>query len=186
MSSAPPALRKSFNPRTPHGVRRSNNNGNYQDEQVSIHAPLTGCDMTAMQKQFEDMGFNPRTPHGVRRLVYTLVRQTRTVSIHAPLTGCDPAKSRLLTRTRSFNPRTPHGVRPSTVRQTIAGLVFQSTHPSRGATTAVRQVGKCPTVSIHAPLTGCDSLAFVTCSILNSFNPRTPHGVRLAPDFLRG
>ena len=55
---------------------------------------------------------------------------------------------------------------------------FQSTHPSRGATRAFVYIIPGITISIHAPLTGCDNLPrrFFFCR--KDFNPRTPHGVR--------
>ena len=79
--------------------------------------------------------------------------------------------------------------------------VFQSTHPSRGATISMRPSGFVRTISIHAPLTGCDQYQTaedslnqdisihapltgcdaLTCSkeyFIINFNPRTPHGVR--------
>ena len=56
-----------------------------------------------------------------------------------------------------FNPRTPHGVRPGDVLQLRLFMVFQSTHPSRGATIdSTCYVGGL-VISIHAPLTGCDT-----------------------------
>ena len=77
--------------------------------------------------------FNPRTPHGVRR-------------------PGDQANGDY----RHFNPRTPHGVRPGRAALFLGGNVFQSTHPSRGATT---EIG-------------------VVRGLTEDFNPRTPHGVR--------
>ena len=39
----------------------------------------------------------------------------------------------------------------------------------------------CPLISIHAPLTGCDFSPFSRSGTFSwNFNPRTPHGVRLA------
>ena len=56
---------------------------------------------------------------------------------------------------------------------------FQSTHPSRGATTG-RFCNKCSRVaiSIHAPLAGCDVFLPSGCSRFYHFNPRPPCGVR--------
>ena len=78
---------------------------------VSIHAPLAGCDNGAASSTHIRAGFNPRTPRGVRQCVLPVPRVLRR-----------------------FNPRTPRGVRPHVFCQYIYSLVFQSTHPSRGAT----------------------------------------------------
>ena len=79
------------------------------------------------------MNFNPRTPHGVRL-----------------------AKARFPGPLLYFNPRTPHGVRRLSDAELTNFRRFQSTHPSRGATS--------PRI-----FSGADS---------SDFNPRTPHGVR--------
>ena len=124
-----------FNPRTPCGVRhdaihRLDSSLKFQSThplrgatglfpekyaafQISIHAPLAGCDKAARHEQKSQPNFNPRTPCGVRRsdwgaaalpvtfqsthplrgatgLGGSLGGQSR-ISIHAPLAGCDPA-----------------------------------------------------------------------------------------------
>ena len=103
-----------------------------------------------------------------------------SISIHAPLAGCDrktPARS---LRWQNFNPRTPCGVRPPTVKDEIAALVFQSTHPLRGATavgykSVIRQRD-------FNPRTPCGVRLAVVYDklLLLHFNPRTPCGVRHA------
>ena len=56
----------------------------------------------------------------------------------------------------NFNPRTPCGVRPSPRMQRTRRRTFQSTHPLRGAT-HLHRISKFPaSISIHAPLAGCD------------------------------
>ena len=84
--------------------------------------------------------FNPRTPCGVRLLSQLLCRQDQAISIHAPHAGCDPFK---------------------TVRSERL-LLFQSTHPMRGAT----------------------SPSGMRLTRRSNFNPRTPCGVRRSmPDY---
>ena len=56
------------------------------------------------------------------------------ISIHAPLAGCDANCSALLP----------------------AMLLFQSTHPLRGATAMSNCIDHICPISIHAPLAGCD------------------------------
>ena len=79
---------------------------------ISIHAPLTGCDKMPLLRPLPLRNFNPRTPHGVRPTTWTVAATVWAISIHAPLTGCD---------------------------EHMVGVerycsLFQSTHPSRGAT----------------------------------------------------
>ena len=155
---------------------------NVQSE-ISIHAPLAGCD--------------PARPPRCTPASF--------ISIHAPLAGCDNARvtsapfcllfqsthplrgataaSRLVAaQGRHFNPRTPCGVRPCRMRWCrprcwefqsthplrgatpgVAGLPsdvkqFHSPHPLRGATRRQRRArGSEHHISIHAPLAGCDT-----------------------------
>ena len=60
-----------------------------------------------------------------------------------------------------------------------SGTIFQSTHPLRDATICVRLEYLKETISIHAPLTGCDFLVCYLLGLGKNFNPRTPYGMRL-------
>ncbi len=125
---------------------------------ISIHAPLAGCDPGGKVMRCRSCHFNPRTPCGVR------LRQ-RAELPHGLV---------------DFNPRTPCGVRqrvritqqsPDIFQSThplrgatavsLAGIVsaakFQSTHPLRGATIRDSTYTLGITISIHAPLAGCDA-----------------------------
>ena len=97
------------------------------------------------------------------------------ISIHAPLTGCDRARgyqmllearfqstypSRGATRQHQpFKPYTPE---------------FQSTHPSRGATCGRNEQCCKNSISIHAPLTGCDPAALRSPVGSCTFQPTHP------------
>ena len=105
------ALSSYFNPRTPCGVRhhvdrigmggdrfqsthplrgatwRSRNDCN--DSNISIHAPLAGCDLCHAFRHVLLYDFNPRTPCGVRLLQLFPCAAAKKISIHAPLAGCD-------------------------------------------------------------------------------------------------
>ena len=107
----------------------------------------------------------------------------------------------------SFNPRTPRGVRlcaaschppmpsfqsthPSRGATAVSVSIrrralFQSTHPSRGATSGMVFFTVTSSVSIHAPLAGCDHQRMAGHTSLRGFNPRTPRGVRLDYKALR-
>ena len=131
-------------------------------------------------KAFSD--FNPRTPCGVRRYGCRHDHRRARISIHAPLAGCDDGQA----------------------ATDFATILFQSTHPLRGATRApfpyfavqaisihaplagcdlpvVNAAAKGYTISIHAPLAGCDPASLRRCTRNRNFNPRTPCGVRRSP-----
>ena len=99
-----------------------------------------------------------------------------------------------------FNSRTPGGVRPCRLSLQFFPLVFQFTHPGRGATSNSQKrfarvlfqfthpgrgatcslLSNCYTksVSIHAPREGCDPFPSKTQYHGGRFNSRTPGGVR--------
>ena len=83
------------------------------------------------------------------------------ISIHAPLAGCDAARPCSGTPRYHFNPRTPCGVRLARCSPAPSARAFQSTHPLRGATSGLSiGISRSNTISIHAPLAGCDSFPF--------------------------
>ena len=129
----------------------------YEQAVISIHAPIVGCDMCLPVLVSGEDNFNPRTHRGVRRRYRIQYYRYSDISIHAPIVGCD---------TDSAN-------------RTVATLIFQSTHPSWGATKektqstlylknfnprthrGVRLIQKLQAcarciISIHAPIVGCD------------------------------
>ena len=102
---------------------------------ISIHAPIVGCDRyKQLYLFFLKIYFNPRTHRGVRLSQTNRNPYPLLISIHAPIVGCDET-----TRQNNENER-----------------VFQSTHPSWGATEHLQ-------THTH---------------FLNYFNPRTHRGVR--------
>ena len=169
---------------------------------VSIHALLAECDLNeAVIKYFVD-GFNPRTPCGVRLQVpsrwWTLYKFQSThslrsatsplkesnkksrVSIHALLAECDIRLWLISRFLYSFNPRTPCGVRHVLPALADIDMVFQSTHSLRSATAWLQWDNAQAPVSIHALLAECDRPIKSKTKNNNSFNPRTPCGVRRA------
>ena len=123
---------------------------------ISIHAPLAGCDRDRNDGTGRPCDFNPRTPCGVR-----LKR------------GANSATEAY------FNPRTPCGVRLITSNKRNSDKQFQSTHPLRGATEYTDETPPDRSISIHAPLAGCDGRLSAKDVVCVNFNPRTPCGVRL-------
>ena len=122
------------------------------------------------------------------------------VSIHALLAECDVIKEHNLKKPDGFNPRTPCGVRLAVREGFSLPLMFQSTHSLRSATVPCSLKPPWMKVSIHALLAECDDFRVfgqraVEVSIhallaecdfavrlqiigTDSFNPRTPCGVR--------
>ena len=87
--------------------------------------------------------FNPRTHRGVRLLKIASAIESAI----------------------NFNPRTHRGVRPSTTLSGSFNMIFQSTHPSWGATFMKGALHVDNLISIHAPIVGCDPIGkpFILC-----------------------
>ena len=83
-----------------------------RERAVSIHAPWEGCDSTTRDSPSSKSCFNSRTLGRVRLRLLPGAQTAVVVSIHAPWEGCDR------------NPFSPF----------FAPLLFQFTHPGKGAT----------------------------------------------------
>ena len=123
-----------FNPRTPYGMRQFFHSRSLLNINISIHAPLTGCDTGSLLFLLDSSNFNPRTPYGMRQFNLCLminvfvfqsthplrdatmdstpITRAEHISIHAPLTGCDLQMIDKAYPCEDFNPRTPYGMRP--------------------------------------------------------------------------
>ena len=173
--------RGDFNPRTPCGVRhlytscmrwprifqsthplRGATAGSAArdgpDGEISIHAPLAGCDSIYAHKSRSTTHFNPRTPCGVRRVGSRVALRP----------GYD------------FNPRTPCGVRRRPHTPTQLRTYFNPRTPCGVRPCAISSKAVADLISIHAPLAGCDQTAESDDLGPGYFNPRTPCGVRPA------
>ena len=144
-----------FNPRSPHGERRTPNVQTSPRLRFQSTLPTRGA---------------TRNDGAVRAVVL--------ISIHAPHTGSDPGRSAPALWPAYFNPRSPHGERPTASTARSFRCLFQSTLPTRGATWFTpflmkrsRFQSTLPTrgatcrkwreslgtiISIHAPHTGSD------------------------------
>ena len=168
-----------FNPRSPHGERR------------------TGLQMNDTPKRFQ----STLPARGATAPAGTGARNSR-ISIHAPRTGSDPGRTAPTKMQSHFNPRSPHGERPKGGEGRGKACKFQSTLPARGATArrwtacglygisihaprtgsdlcAVDQPHAGDGISIHAPRTGSDVRRRPAPCRRWNFNPRSPHGERL-------
>ena len=146
---------RSFNPRTPCGVRLKSSTG-------------------------EQPGNEFQSTHSLRSATETaaLTVGDAIVSIHALLAECDSLNDTQIRYMLSFNPRTPCGVRLASVWPCIVRTQFQSTHSLRSATTGKALYCGGESVSIHALLAECDLASCAGRRETGSFNPRTPCGVR--------
>ena len=126
---------------------------------ISIHAPLAGSDIAALQLQRYMIDFNPRSPRGERRQMRPLRKRLRCISIHAPLAGSDKA----------------------TIHRYDAYSTFQSTLPSRGATNA-RRCGGCLSLDFNPRSPRGERLRKpLIYQHFQNFNPRSPRGERRQP-----
>ena len=195
-----PQQQYDFNPRSPHGERRSEDDVlhpasvfqstlpargatavNLMTRKryiISIHAPRTGRDGRQLCGRVRRGYFNPRSPHGERRC---------------------PALRPI--RRRHFNPRSPHGERRGIPYITNCRAFSISIHaPRTGSDSQARReearreisihaprtgsdrggfLRRClVTISIHAPRTGSDAGWTMTTTSTRNFNPRSPHGER--------
>ena len=168
-----------FNPRTPCGVRHAVQRLMDYAVQISIHAPRAGCDNGFASTVSVMVRFQSTHPvRGATIFLHSLLCETEfqsthpvrgatnavraavhdiLISIHAPRAGCDNLRRTLICLIPHFNPRTPCGVRLILLRERCGLILFQSTHPVRGATYMLRS----------------------RSLWLAYFNPRTPCGVRL-------
>ena len=165
---------RDFNPRSPHGERRALcsikvEQGVFQStlpargattattvmqpaNYISIHAPRTGSD---------------RYRSGRFRLLL--------ISIHAPRTGSDLATVYAGTGQGHFNPRSPHGERlpDGFLRPRVCHFNPRSPHGERHLFQF--SGGGAAIISIHAPRTGSDILAYFCrqYSTISIHAPRT-------------
>ncbi len=100
-----------FNPRSPHGERRSWASPPPPSTRFQSTLPARGATRRSVQLGGQLPHFNPRSPHGERQ-------DGRTPGMEA----------------NNFNPRSPHGERPPAGDERGGGMAFQSTLPARGAT----------------------------------------------------
>ena len=125
---------------------------------LSIHAPHARRDYNDPQGLLRQRIF--QSSHLMRGATVCRHHDNRGlhgISIHAPHTRCDSRRSN-----------------KSMV------LLFQSTHPMRGATADCEVCEEICEISIHAPHARCDWTSSCTGTWLLNFNPRTQYGVRQA------
>ena len=80
---------------------------------ISIHAPLAGCDLWLNFGLCINCLFQSTHPLRGATVQTVCAKAIDAISIHAPLAGCDNTCMCLRLRGDHFNPRTPCGVRLS-------------------------------------------------------------------------
>ena len=146
---------------------------------ISIHAPLAGCDSIDVSL-VAPYAISIHAPlAGCDQALLDLFHFGR-ISIHAPLAGRGPPGITWRMPISELHRRTPCGVRQTLKPAFPKIVIFQSTHPLRGATQRVQHPGAADhqhfnprtpcgvrhvasgcrlsmlRISIHAPLAGCD------------------------------
>ena len=168
-----------FNPRTPCGVRRKqplisglpdcisihapragcdcNCDNQVGRTWISIHAPRAGCDLYTFPRHLSFLIsiHAPRAgcDNGLRRVISSSV-----ISIHAPRAGCD-TPSISISKSPRISIHAPRaGCDYYCQAEETCFVLFQSTHPVRGATCfACSAEIFLSLISIHAPRAGCDA-----------------------------
>ena len=166
-----------FNPRSPYGERLGGKLRPGVELLISIHAPHTGSDKTAVFKTAKQVQFQSTLP--IRGATAPDVRSVSgsLISIHAPHTGSDSSARSALSivsvfqstlpirgatsfmdagkRQRYFNPRSPYGERHILFRFPLVTSI--SIHaPHTGSDFALVRRCHQSGISIHAPHTGSD------------------------------
>ena len=169
-----------FNPRSPHGERPGHARQNGETKVFQSTLPARGAteDIETVQQLVRISIHAPRT--GSDRTLRNLVNIVNSFQSTLPARGATAAASRTAPAATDFNPRSPHGERRQHYDRTRYHLLFQSTLPARGATRV--HDGGMPRmgISIHAPRTGSDLCRAGRVVFGGHFNPRSPHGERLA------
>ena len=115
-------------------MRHGRVNAETTRDNISIHAPIVGCDQCKATKQH----------------IQTIFQSTH------PSWGATKNDSNMNYLSTNFNPRTHRGVRQAIERSLRHLDKFQSTHPSWGATRYDITLKVEYKISIHAPIVGCD------------------------------
>ena len=147
--------------------------------QISIHAPLAGCDLTGQKEKAPTLISIHAPLAGCDRCIRR-PSAAGGISIHAPLAGCDGIRCLIVRRTYPISIHAPlAGCDRRTRCSRRSTESFQSTHPLRGATVEVPVLGA---VREHFnPRTPCGVRLINLCTPfwpMIHFNPRTPCGVR--------
>ena len=163
-----------FNPRTPCGVRRAFPAANYANFIFQSTHPLRGATHEPKTRCVHQWDFNPRTPCGVRHSLHALRTCADQFQSTHPLRGATGGLYVSSGILRNFNPRTPCGVR----RRANWRISDDCRHFNPRTPCGVRRCRsdrqQQQSISIHAPLAGCDlklSAAVLLLAVFQSTHP---------------
>ena len=106
------------------------------NEGISIHAPIVGCDSSRAKGYAQRIVFQSTHPSWGATEASRQMKKTKQISIHAPIVGCDGIHSPS-TVMEDISIHAPIvGCDVNTAKSIPSKMLFQSTHPSWGATTA--------------------------------------------------
>ena len=181
-SSSSPTGRTSFNSRTLGRVRLSWSITKHNGASVSIHAPWEGCDRYTTIFIVARIMFQFTHP-GKGATNRTLPKEeVLRVSIHAPWEGCDLTLT-IITMAQNVSIHAPwEGCDKSTTISTVVRIMFQFTHPGKGATPHRGGQKKLSRFQFTHPGKGATRLTPTRYMLRLSFNSRTLGRVRLLRD----
>ena len=144
-------------------------------DSISIHAPREGCDEPPTLDKLQGGIFQSTHPVRGATLNYEVLAKMYRISIHAPREGCDHGWNVEPARTNEISIHAPReGCDPNVCSMPTMVVLFQSTHPVRGATGGTPDLPILDAISIHAPREGCDQRMRMRWKRMPYFNPRTP------------
>ena len=149
------ALMRNFNPRSPHGERRSTSAISADSGDFNPRSPH-GERHDSASAFCSLWHFNPRSPHGERPGTVYQPGYFLEFQSTLPARGATRGRAGLHLVQIDFNPRSPHGERQG------KPLSDGNRHG----------------ISIHAPRTGSDPQRNPVPICTRYFNPRSPHGER--------
>ena len=141
---------------------------------ISIHSPRAGRDLRGSCAQRIISSFQSTRPVRGETACHLDIRLQRGISIHSPRAGRDSAVIRGALHRIYFNPLAPCGARLRSVLEFLATMIFQSTRPVRGETSARPEPHTADTISIHSPRAGRDSMACQSRFQLRVFQSTRP------------
>ena len=120
--------------------------------------------------------FNPRARTGRDVASTSMLRRVLIVSIHAPVRGATSRRHDAAGRDE-FQSTRPYGARRArSCACSRADQLFQSTRPYGARHVRQSDLGRCASVSIHAPVRGATSSRRDLAVVCDSFNPRARTG----------
>ena len=166
-----------FNPRSPHGERRTLAGYHLPHGTFQSTLPARGATHSFIY-YLHIFQFQSTLPARGATSMFSVNYRSWRISIHAPRTGSDFSAPSIVLRRAYFNPRSPHGERPVPRCHFLPQIHFnpRSPHGERPGLFALPFMRQ----SFQSTLPARGATDSVTRSqlIFANFNPRSPHGER--------